>query len=238
MDADVLIAGLGPVGQLLANLLGARGVRVLAVDPAAGPSALPRAATADDTVLRALQSVGLDSAVAPLLSVMERVSFVAADGRRLTLLEPGAEPSALGHPPLAGWHQPAVERVLCAGMARFASVDARWGCGVERLHASPSSVFARLSTGQNVQVGWVVGCDGARSAVRRLCGIGFGGSTFAQPWLVVDAEVDAGVDLPRWVHFLGDAARPAVTLPMGPGRHRWELMGGGDDVELPEGVRV
>ena len=25
-------------------------------------------------------------------------------------------------------------------------------------------------------------------------------------------------------HFVGDTARPTVTLPMSPGRHRWEWM--------------
>lgn len=218
---DVLIAGLGPVGQLLANLLGARGLSVVAVDPADGPAGQPRAATTDDEVLRILQGVGLAGALAPHLAVQPKVSFVAADGRRMTLLETG--PGASGHPSLAAWHQPAVERVLTAGLLRFASVQARFGVGVEALEPEPSRIRVRLSDAASVEAAWVVGCDGARSAVRRLSAIGFDGSTSAQPWVVVDTLVDhppAGLD---HVHFIGDPRRPAVTLPMAPDRHRWEF---------------
>jgi 3-(3-hydroxy-phenyl)propionate hydroxylase len=224
-DADVLIAGLGPVGQLLANLLGSRGVRVLAVDPAARPSGLPRAATADDEVLRILQSAGLDAAVGAHMLPQPRVSFVGAGGRRMTLLETdGPQPN--GHPALVAWHQPGVERVLSAGLGRFASVQARWGAGVQALEPlAGGGVRATLDDGERVTASWVVGCDGAGSAVRRLAGIGFEGSSFAQPWLVVDAEVDADAPgLEDHVHFVGDPRRPGVALPMAPGRHRWEWM--------------
>ncbi len=221
-DCDVLVAGLGPVGQLLCNLLGAAGVSVIAVDPARGPSEAPRAATTDDEVLRILQGIGLDGALAPHLAPQPGVAFAAADGRSLALLEtPAAGPN--GHPALAGWHQPGAERVLSAGLARFASVEARWGAGVEALAGDAGGVTATVG-GEGIRARWLVGCDGARSPVRRMAGIGFRGSTFAQPWLVVDAELDGPVPGADRVCFVGDPRRPAVTLPLAPGRHRWEFM--------------
>ena len=51
-DYDVIVCGLGPVGQLLALLLGDRGVRTLALDREPEPYLLPRAAVIDDEVLR------------------------------------------------------------------------------------------------------------------------------------------------------------------------------------------
>ena len=59
MDCDVLICGLGPVGQLLALLLGDLGVKVIAVDEATEPYDLPRAAVVDDEVLRIFQAAGV-----------------------------------------------------------------------------------------------------------------------------------------------------------------------------------
>lgn len=223
----MLIAGLGPVGQLLANALGARGIRVIAVDAAAGPSGEPRSATTDDEVLRIFQSVGLDGALEPHLAISSRVSFLTAGGRRLTLLETGGlGPS--GHPPLAAWHQPGVERVLLAGMARFAGVEGRWGVGVESIGAERGDgIDVRLTDGSTVRAKFVVGCDGAGSRVRRLSGIGFAGSTAAQPWRVIDLQVtgEEAAALPGHVTFVGDPVRPAVSLPMAPGRHRIELLG-------------
>ena len=69
---------------------------------------------------------------------------------------------------------------------------------------------------------YLVGCDGARSAVRGRLGVAFGGSTFAQRWLVVDGTLDRPLAKAPHPHFVGDPARPAVCLPMSPGRHRWE----------------
>jgi 3-(3-hydroxy-phenyl)propionate hydroxylase len=220
---DVIIAGLGPVGLLLANLLGARGVSVLAVDPAPGPSRKPRAATTDDGVLRILQGVGLIEALEPHLAIQPRVSFVAADGRILTLLETAS--GSNGHPPLVGWHQPGAEAAMLGGLARFPSVRARWGAGIARLHQDGASVRAALSDGTEAEGTWLVGCDGAASPVRRLSGMGFEGSTFVQRWRVIDVQIQSSPSPHAHVHFIGDPRRPAVSLPTAPGRHRWEFQG-------------
>jgi len=233
MDCDVVICGLGPVGQLLANLLGALGVSTIAVEAAAAPHELPRAATIDDEVLRILQAVGLHERVLADAQVQPCVSFVTAGGRSLEVLRTAARP--LGHAPLVSMHQPSLERVLIGGLERFGCVEARFAERLEVVDRRADRVVAwtrRADGGRRtaIRARFLVGCDGARSAVRARLGISFGGSTFAQPWLVVDGLVDRPVARVPHVHFVGDPERPAVTLPMSPGRHRWEFMlGPGDD---------
>src|SRR2546430_17131395 len=106
MDCDVLICGLGPVGQLLAHLLGDRGVATIAVDQAAEPYDLPRAAVIDDEVLRIFQSVGLDAAILRDAQVQRAVSYVTAGGRPGAGLRPARRaprqppPGSLPPPPL------------------------------------------------------------------------------------------------------------------------------------------
>ncbi len=78
----MLICGFGPVGQLLALLLGDLGVRVTAVEIGQAPYDLPRAAVVDDEVLRIFQSAGVDEAVLHTAQVQSAVSFVDASGRR------------------------------------------------------------------------------------------------------------------------------------------------------------
>ena len=80
-EYDVIVCGLGPVGQLLALLLGDHGVRTLAFDRALEPYPLPRAAVIDDEVLRIFQSVGLDDAVLADAQVQPRASIVTASGQ-------------------------------------------------------------------------------------------------------------------------------------------------------------
>jgi 3-(3-hydroxy-phenyl)propionate hydroxylase len=226
-EADVLICGLGPVGQLLAHLLGARGVRTLAVDAASGPYGLPRAAVIDDEVLRILQSAGLDRAVLADAQVQRRVSYVTAAGRPIEVLH--ADDGRLGHPPLVSIHQPSLERTLLAAVAGDPSVRILWEHRLERLDQEADRVVARLRpVGSDapmvVSARWAVACDGATSPIRTALGIPFGGSTAPERWLVVDAEVDRPLARVPHPYFVGDAERPIVTLPMSPGRHRWEWM--------------
>ena len=227
MDADVLICGLGPVGQLLALLLGDLGVTTIAFDETAAPYELPRAAVVDDEVLRIFQSAGVDGAVLEAAQVQPAVSFVTAAGRALQILR--TESGDLGQPPLVSIHQPSMERALVAALADRPAVDARWGLRLDTLDrdAEGVTVWARPTAGgrtERLRARYLVGCDGGRSAVRDRLRIPFGGSTFAQRWVVVDALLDRPLARAPHPHFHGDTRRPAVCLPMSPGRHRWEFM--------------
>ena len=242
-DCDVLVCGLGPVGQLLANLLGALGVRTVAVDSAAGPSRSPRAAAIDDEVLRILQGVGLDATVLAGAQVQRRVSFVTAAGAPLEVLR--AADGRLGHPPLVSIHQPTMERSLLDGLDRFAGVEVRWDQRLVALDRAEDRVTAWIRPAgapapSPLAARWVVGCDGSRSFVRGHLGVAFGGSSFAQRWLVVDVRCDRPVRRAPHPQFVGDPARPVVTLPMGPGRHRWEwlLRPEEDDARITDPDRV
>ncbi len=218
MDADVLVLGLGPVGQLTALLLARAGVRVTAVDRAAGPHALPRAAATDDEAQRILQGAGVR---VPGLVADPDVELLSARGRALPVIAPRARP--YGHPPLAFLHQADLEDALCDALAGQGQADLRWATAVERLERDADGVTLRTSAGP-VRGRWLVACDGARSLARRACGIPFPGSTAAQPWVVIDAEVAAPVgDRPR-AQFVGDVRRPAVNLPLGRRHHRWEFL--------------
>lgn len=233
MDADVLICGLGPVGQLLALHLGDLGVDTLVVDEAPEPYALPRAAVIDDEVLRIFQAVGLDAAVLADAQVQRDVTFVTARGRRVAALRPVH--GVLGHPPLCSIHQPSMERTMLAALGERPSVRVVRGVRFETLDRRDDGItgWVRPVDGgraRPIDARYLVGCDGARSAVRARLGVPFGGSSFEQRWLVLDARVDRPVARAPHPHFVGDPARPIVTLPMSPGRHRWEwLLHPGED---------
>jgi len=224
---DVLICGLGPVGQLLALLLGDHGVRVLAFDRADDVYPLPRAAVVDDEVLRIFQAVGVDAAVLADAQVQPRASVVTERGRAVEVLSCGV--GLLGHPPLVSINQPSMERTLLAALQERPTVEVRRGLeldAVDRL-ADRVDVYVRPSGGgpsEQLSGRYLIGCDGGSSAVRARLQIPFEGRTAAQRWIVVDARVDRPLRRVPHPHFVGRAARPIVTLPMSPGRHRWEWM--------------
>lgn len=226
-DCDVLVCGLGPVGQLLALLLGRAGVSVLAVDQASKPFELPRAAVVDDEVLRIFQAAGVEREILAESQRQEEVSFVTVRGRAQCLLRP--VDGSQGHPPLVSIHQPSIERTLIAALAEQETVRTAWGRRLERFDQNGEGVRALVRSAEDglleeIRARWAVGCDGGASWVRQLLGIEFGGSTFGQRWLVVDVLVDRPLAKVPHPHFYGDWRRPIVSLPMSPGRHRWEWM--------------
>ncbi len=222
MDAEVVIVGYGPVGQLAANLLGAAGVRTLVLERAPGLHGEPRAASIDDEGLRILQATGLADAAREQMLANVPVAFVTRGGREVRLVD--AADTANGQPFLATLHQPALERVLDAGVRRFAGVEVRFGAEVRDLRQDADGVTLALADGGSVRARWVVACDGGRSALREALRVGFAGSTFAESWLVADLVPHASPAGPPVLRFHGDPGRPAVSAPMGSGRLRWELM--------------
>jgi 3-(3-hydroxy-phenyl)propionate hydroxylase len=226
-DCDVLVCGMGPVGQLLALLLGGLGVHTIAVDEAEEPYDLPRAAVVDDEVLRIFQAAGVDRQILASTQVQPAVSYLTARGRAFQVLR--TETGDLGHPPLVSIHQPSMERAMVAALVERGEVEMRWRTRVETIDRGAEQVTAWLrpvsgGRAEPLRARYLVACDGGRSTVRRRLQVPFGGSTFAQRWLVVDGLVDRPLAKVPHPHFLGDTHRPTVCLPMSPGRHRWEWM--------------
>lgn len=224
---DVLICGLGPVGQLLALMLGRRGVSVIAIDESSEPFDLPRAAVVDDEVLRIFQTAGIREEILDDCQVQHEVSFVPERGPALTLLEPDG--SLQGQHGLVSIHQPSMEKTITEAAAAQKSVALRRGARLESFEDLGTGVVVSVrdtatDSTETIHAEWLVGCDGANSRVRQLLGIEFGGSTFRQRWLVVDVKLDRPLATVPHPHFFGDPKRPTVSLPMSPGRHRWEWM--------------
>jgi len=245
----VVVVGAGPVGIVAANLLDLAGVPVVVVDRDRDVHPLPRAANLDDEALRILQGLGVAGAVHPAITPVPGMQLLAAPGDVLWHLRADGGPGPNGWPRTNLFAQPAVERVLRARLRRGGR--ARLLLGRELRALDDHGGVARLTvadpaTGalEELCAAAVLGCDGARSTVRRLLGVGLRDHGFEQRWLVVDAEVDGPplpVGLPQQVC---DPAAPMTYVPMAPraadpvhdpadragrGRYRWEFL-------LPAGV--
>ncbi|WP_308190176.1 FAD-dependent monooxygenase [Amycolatopsis sp. GM8] len=83
---DVAVVGYGPIGQMLALLLGARGHRVVVAEKFPEPYAMPRAVHADHEVARILQQAGVRPDTSPIIGPFDSmVEF--RNAARETLLE-------------------------------------------------------------------------------------------------------------------------------------------------------
>lgn len=237
---DVAIVGAGPVGLMLANLLGLAGIRTTVFEAGDGLLGLPRAIAYDAETLRLFDQVGLLEAITPGLIQNPHVRHLNA--RNAALMEADFPPRGLyGHSSLGTFYQPDFERILLAGLSRFDQVEVLFGYSVDGLVQSGDEAVLSVATAagaRTVRAKFVVGCDGGTSRIRDLIGAKLVGSTFAQRWLVVDAIV-ANHEVNQ-ISFYCDPHRPRVELPAVGDRVRWEFMQlpGESEEELKNSDRI
>jgi flavoprotein hydroxylase len=224
---DVAIVGYGPVGEMLAILLGQRGWRVGVFEkqPAAYP--LPRAVHFDHEVGRILQAAGVAGEVAGMTEPADVYEWRNAAGE--TLLRFASRAAGLsGWPEANMFAQPDLERVLDARARSLPTVDVHRAHEVVGLEAADDGVDVRAARADgsacSVRARYAVGCDGANSTVRPHLGATVTDLGFFFDWLIVDL-------LPHrpqvWKPLniqVCDPARPTTLVSGGPGRRRWEFM--------------
>jgi 3-(3-hydroxy-phenyl)propionate hydroxylase len=219
-----IIVGAGPVGLMLANLLGASGACVLILERRTEPYTVPRAIAYDAESLRLFQKIGLLDQLEPTLE--RDVPVVYFNGKGRELMRMARPDQTYGHSQTGSFYQPEMEAVLRDGLARFPHVELRMGAAVTGLSQDVGGVRVAYTTADGerhlAEADYLIGCDGGQSFVRDAAGIGFGGDTFAEKWLVVDC-IDEGYGV-REMQFFCDPARPALTLPVSRGRRRWEFL--------------
>ncbi len=118
---DVLIVGCGPTGVVLANLLGALGVRVEVLERDAAVFPVCRATHIDEETLRNFQATGLFSSLLPHTAPFGQVDVVDGGGEVLLTESVRERENVHGRDGSRFFDQPAFERVLRAGLARFPS---------------------------------------------------------------------------------------------------------------------
>jgi 3-(3-hydroxy-phenyl)propionate hydroxylase len=223
-DVDVVVVGFGPVGVTLSGMLARRGVRVLAIERDTDIFPLPRAAHLDAEVMRILQDLGCADRVAPALTANKGMDFLTADRQVLLSMRSGTGPTRSGWSPSSFFHQPGLEVPMReAAVAHGAEV--RLGTEVASITDHGDHVLVELQDGSSVSASFLVGCDGARSTVRRQLGVTMHDLQFEEPWLVLDLLLHEGTPEPTDVAFqMCDPARPHTVVPMPPPRFRFEFM--------------
>lgn len=179
---DVIVVGAGPVGLTLAAELVLAGVSVRVLERRDSPDPAMKAQSINVPTAEALDRRGL----LPALEQIQRETL-GVSGFRFTghfagvPLDPGLvdwnDSDLAAHTAVEGARmipQPRLEALL-AGHAERLGVTVRRGVEVTSLEDTGDGVVVGTNTGP-LHAGWLVGCDGGHSAVRRLAGIPFPGT--------------------------------------------------------------
>ncbi|HEY0933283.1 MAG TPA: FAD-dependent monooxygenase, partial [Trebonia sp.] len=120
--------------------------------------------------------------------------------------------------------QPGQDRLLAEHAAGLGA-EIRRGCELTGLSQDDRGVTVDLADGTRLRSRYLVGCDGGRSTVRKLRGIGFPGEPARTETLLGEMEVteepaavagtDFGVHSARWLSRFGDGTRLAERYRAG-----------------------
>jgi 2-polyprenyl-6-methoxyphenol hydroxylase-like FAD-dependent oxidoreductase len=216
--------GYGPVGMVVAALLGRRGHRVVVLERYSGLYNLPRAGVFDDETMRTFAALGIAERLLPNLKAPERYWFQNSAGERLIEFDL-AEVGRSGWAEMYGFYQPDLENALDNVCHSLPEVDVRLSARVIGLVQNSSSV-ALTVTGPDgidtVTAHYVVACDGGNSFVRQHLGIDQDNYGFGEAWMVCDFKPHTPVDLPMMQ--ICDPQQPTSVVPIGRDYQRISFM--------------
>ncbi|MEU6148331.1 FAD-dependent monooxygenase [Streptomyces sp. NPDC047081] len=220
-DTDVVIAGAGPTGLLLANELRLWGVRTMVVERETTPNQQTKALNLQPRTQEIMEWRGR-------LEAMKQLSFSRMNGGHFSGIPLNYSVLDTRFPYQTAIRQPDVVQVLENGLAESGVVPERGTelVGIDRgLDENDDHVAVVLATPdgeRRVTARYLVGADGGRSTVRKLTGVDFPGRDGLYPPSVVCDIVLEGLSAefePR-----GPVMRPdkesAFLAPMRDGLYR------------------
>ncbi|QIA24166.1 MAG: hypothetical protein EOS23_32230 [Mesorhizobium sp.] len=189
-QTKILIAGAGPTGLTLALWLTRLGVPVRIFDKAAGPGETSRALAVQARTLEFHRQIGIVDDILSAGVKLERLTLHTPAGvaARLPLSDFGRGISPYSF--AFALPQDIHERVLIKHLQR-AGVEVEHNTELVAFEDNGNSVVATLHKNgkdETVSAAYLVGSDGARSAVRHGLNIGFPGGTYEQAFYVADVR--------------------------------------------------
>jgi 2-polyprenyl-6-methoxyphenol hydroxylase-like FAD-dependent oxidoreductase len=211
---DVIVAGGGPTGLMLAAELRLWGLQAVVLERDAEPT-------------KVVRSLGLHARSIEILDQRGILDQFLALGKQYPLggffagiRKPAPTGLDTAHAYVLGIPQPVTDRLLAEHAAQLGA-DIRRGCELTGLTQDEDGVTAELAHGTRLRSRYLVGCDGGRSTVRKLLGIGFPGEPSRADTLIGEVELTAAPgELAAVMAEIRKTQFRFGAMPIGDGLHR------------------
>lgn len=224
----VLVVGAGPTGLTMADELARHGVAVRIIDRAPEANVTSRALVVMPRTLEIFDAIGvIDQAIAagnPAtgLAITFTNKMVSMDIAGLL----AGRQNYTAYPALRTLSQHDTERILTQALSER-GVEIERGRALTDLTQDGDTVTASVrredGSTETMRCRWVIGCDGAHSAVRKAVGIPFAGKTYHDEFIMADAQLDW--KLPHGELYAFPSPEGIFAAFSMPGENRYRIFG-------------
>src|SRR2546423_4884802 len=195
MQDQILIVGAGPTGLALALFLAKQGVKARIIDKNAGPGEASRAMAVQARTLEFYQQIGIAEEVVNAGFKQESVRLRSGGRERARFNFSNMGKGLSPFPYVLSYPQDDHEKLL-GKFLKSSGIQIEWNTTLLDLKEDADTVKARIATNvgeEEVQVGFLCGCDGTHSTVRESLGLKFPGGTYEQMLYVADVQASGQV---------------------------------------------